>query len=154
MYPQMLSGEPRALYARILLRQNPWLIPQFRGLADETASPPTETAATPTTTATAPDSAPQQLPVAMPRTWRRYPRLALPGRGYSGANRQPMPRAQQGAQFYDHQMAMAAEQNARRQQQPVSSAESSGIGGISWPMIALAGGGFLMLMMVMMSGKK
>lgn len=58
-------------------------------------------------------------------------------------------------QFYDHQMAMAAQQNLKnQQQQPQPAAEPSGIGGISWPVIALAGGGFLMLMMVMMSGKK
>lgn len=60
-----------------------------------------------------------------------------------------------GGQFYDHQMALAAQQNVQMQQAAQApTPEPSGIGGISWPVIALAGGGFLMLMMVMMSGKK
>lgn len=60
-----------------------------------------------------------------------------------------------GGQFYDHQMALAAQQNAQLQQAAQTATPApSGIGGISWPVIALAGGGFLMLMMVMMSGKK
>ncbi len=88
------------------------------------------------------------------RPWGAYPRR------YSPRKRSMQPQAQTssavgGGQFYDHQMALAAQQNAQMQQVAQTAApEPSGIGGISWPVIALAGGGFLMLMMVMMSGKK
>lgn len=149
MYSQQaMYQQPRSLFVRMLLRENPWLAPQF-GLGDETTPPtPTDTTATqPATTSTTQPAVPQRTRRWYPRN-RPFPRFSpnqLPPQSASNAVG--------GGQFYDHQMALATQQNARSQQ-PAPAPIESGIGGISWPMIALAGGGFLMLMMVMMSGKK
>lgn len=115
--------------------------PQFYGLSDEpTTTPPV--AALPTV-----------QPVVPQRYWKgREKPFAFPRRGMQP--KQPQQPQPGGLQFYDHQMALAAQQNAQQQVAQAPTAEPSGIGGISWPVIALAGGGFLMLMMVMMSGKK
>lgn len=105
-------------------------------------TPPTDTAL------------PAVQPVVPQQYWKgrqklfAFPRMRL-------QPKQQVSNAATGGQFYDHQMALAAQQNAQMQQAAQAPApEPSGIGGISWPVIALAGGGFLMLMMVMMSGKK
>ena len=108
-------------------------------------TPPTETAVTPTAT-------PQ--PITPPREWPRYPRRFSPRQPVTGPVPQQASNAVGGGRFYDHQMALATQQNAQMQQPADAAPQPSGIGGISWPVIALAGGGFLMLMMVMMSGKK
>lgn len=94
---------------------------------------------------------------ATPARQPRWPgqRRFSPRRHQYPMSQAMQPVNQQQPQFYDHQMAMAAQQNLRNQQQQAApAAEPSGIGGISWPVIALAGGGFLLVMMMMMSGKK
>ena len=120
-------------------------------LGDETpvTTPPADAPATPVTTQTG-----AAQPAAPMRQWRRHPRQFSPRQPFTGQIAQQGSNAAGGGQFYDHQMALAAQQNAQQQQPVAAAPESSGIGGISWPVIALAGGGFLMLMMVMMSGKK